>query len=202
MPAPHPLSPLRLVLCLWLLVGLAGCNLQPTPTNGAPDRVLEQRLTDIARWQIDGKLAVRTPGQAESARLQWQQDGDSFDIHLSGPAGLKATHFYGMPGGVRFEQGDRRESAGSVEAMSARLIGWPLPARQLTWWLRGLPAPGSRAQSLDYAAGGWLTALEQDDWLIRFSDHHTVQGIRLPGRIDASRADTTITLIIKQWQLP
>lgn len=193
----------RTVLLSCLLLWLAGCALQPpVDVSGEPDRALQDRLTAIGHWQLDGKLAVRTPQQSESARVQWQQDGEGFDIRLSGPAGLKATRIYGMPGGVRFEQGDRRESAGSAEVLSERLIGWPLPAAGMTYWLRGLPAAGERPRAILYSAEGRLAQLEQEDWTIRFSDYRSAGDVVLPGRIEAVRGDVRITLVIKQWTLP
>lgn len=189
--------------CLLLLLAIVtGCAVHsPATVSGTPDRALQEQLSAIRHWQLEGKLAVRTPQQAESARVQWRQDGDSFDIRLSGPAGLKATHIYGMPGGVRFEQGERVESAGSAEVLSERLIGWPLPATEMTWWLRGLPASNQPPDAIRYDAGGWLAELEQGDWTIRFSDYRILDGTALPGRIEAGRGDVKITLVIKQWTI-
>jgi outer membrane lipoprotein LolB len=190
-------------LLLLAIAWLAGCALQPPVTiRGEADPALQAQLAGVERWQLDGKLAVRTPQQSESARVQWAQDGDSFDIRLSGPAGLKATRIYGMPGGVRFEQGERRESAGSAEALSERLIGWPLPAAGLTYWLRGLPARDVPPQAASYTEQGWLAELEQAGWQLHFSQHQPVGNVVLPGRIEAARGDVRITVIIKQWTLP
>lgn len=196
------LSFLRCSSTLLLSVWLVGCVVQPaTNTSGKPDIALQKRLAQIDHWQFSGKLAVRTPEQSESAQIQWQQNGEHFDIRLSGPAGLKATHIVGEPGDVNFEQGDRRERATSVEALSQRLIGWPLPADELTWWLRGLPASGTQAQSAGYAPEGWLVHLVQDGWTIHFSQHRAAGSATLPGRIEAVRGDVKIILIIKHWQV-
>lgn len=190
------------MLLLLLLVCLTGCAVQlATDTSGKPDIALQKRLAQVNQWQLSGKLAVRTPTQSESAQIQWQQEDEHFDIRLSGPAGLKATHIYGKPGDVNFEQGDRRENAASVEALSQRLIGWPLPAAELAWWLRGLPASSTQAQSEGYTPEGWLAYLVQDGWTIQFSQHKAVGNVTLPGRIEALRGDAKIILIIKDWQV-
>ncbi|HSC75987.1 MAG TPA: lipoprotein insertase outer membrane protein LolB [Pseudomonadales bacterium] len=173
----------------------------PADVSGSPDPALEKRLAAVNHWQLSGKLAVRTPEQSESAQISWQQDNKRFDIHLSGPAGLKATRIYGLPGDVNFEQGDRSTSADSVEALSEQLVGWPLPADNLTWWVRGIPAANSKVQSVVYTAEGWMAALVQDGWTIHFSNHQAVGSLMLPGRIEAVRGDTKIILVIKEWQV-
>ena len=190
--------------CLLLIgIALAGCaTVAPVTTQGKPDAALQQKLAALQHWNINGKLAVRSTAASESARIQWQQNGVRFDIHLSGPAGLKATRIHGTPNDVRFEQGEQTLHANSIEELSQQLIGWPLPADKLTWWLRGLPAPDSTPQRTSYAPEGWLAALSQDGWNIHFSEPQQPRSdITLPSRIEATRDDTRITLIIKTWQL-
>ena len=199
-----PRKTLRLFhLCsLLILVWLAGCTLQPqVDVSGKPDLALQKRLESIARWQFAGKLAVRTPEQSESAHIIWQQNDEDFDIKLAGPAGLKATRIYGSPGNVNFEQGDRIANADSAEALSEKLVGWPLPATELTWWLRGIPATNTRVQAVGYTVEGWLAYLVQDGWTIRFSDHQRIGNVTLPGRIEAVRGNSKIILVIKNWEI-
>ena len=190
--------------CLLLVsIALVGCaTVAPVTTQGKPDTALQQKLAALQHWNINGKLAVRSTAASESARIQWQQNGVRFDIHLSGPAGLKATRIHGTPNDVRFEQGEQTLHANSIEELSQQLIGWPLPADKLTWWLRGLPAPDSTPQRTSYAPEGWLAALSQDGWNIHFSEPQQPRSdITLPSRIEATRDDTRITLIIKTWRL-
>jgi outer membrane lipoprotein LolB len=199
----HPLTLLRHCLAaLLLLLWAAGCAMQkPTDISGVPDLILQKQLTATAQWQFTGKLAVRTPTQSESARIQWQQDRGRFDIHLSGPAGLKATRIYGVPGDVNFEQGEHHFSAESVETLSEQLVGWPLPATELGWWLRGLPAPGSHVEAVGYTVEGWLSSLIQNGWTLQLSDQHALGRLVLPGRIEAQQGDTRVILVIKDWQV-
>ncbi|HQQ63058.1 MAG TPA: lipoprotein insertase outer membrane protein LolB [Pseudomonadales bacterium] len=193
----------RQLTTLAALLWLSACtHLQPTSVIGTPDHALQARLAAIHSWNVEGKLAVRTAQSSDSARLQWKQDDTAFDIHLSGPAGLKATHIYGMPGGVVFEQGGKTEQAGSAETLSEKLIGWPLPTTELTSWLLGLPAGNSQIKYISYTPDGLLSQLTQGKWQIHFSDYQPARDVMLPGKIEAERGDTRITLVIKQWKRP
>ncbi len=199
MPRRCAAALLYLILIGSVLLGGCAVTPQQPSVSGAPDLALQKQLQSLQHWTMNGKLAVKTAGDAYSAHLVWQQQDDGFDIRLSGPAGLKATHIYGMPGGVVFEQGDRTERAGSAKHLSEKLLGWPLPAAELVSWLRGLPAQSQPVEFASYSQEGRLMALQQADWHIRFSQY-TRQGILfLPGRIEARRGDLLITLLAKQW---
>jgi outer membrane lipoprotein LolB len=198
----------RLITAFLLLLWLSGCAVWPAATtpdysqgNGSPDLQLQQKLRNAKHWALEGKLAIRTTDQSHSARIQWQQQGTGFDIHLSGPAGLKATHIYGMPGGVVFEQGDHTEQAGTAEALSQKLIGWPLPAEQLSDWILGLPSHLNTVERARYTPEGWLAELQQDGWHIVFNQYTRYGEWDLPGRIEAKRDDLLIILLAKRWDI-
>lgn len=193
----------RLLAGLCLLLWLGGCALTPPKpvVTGNPDPVLQRQLAALQHWSMEGKLAIRTPDDSHSARIQWQQQGEGFDIHLSGPAGLKPTRIYGMPGGVVFEQGDRTERAGSAEALSEKLIGWPLPASELNFWLLGLPSSQLPVHTALYTDDGHLSELQQAGWVIHFSQYSQQGQLSLPGRIEAVRGNLAITLLAKQWTI-
>lgn len=195
---------MKRTLLVALLFLAAGCTLQPTHKqsgiDGMPDSALVQKLEQFNQWSMEGKLAVRHNRKSQSARIQWQQQGEHFDIHLSGPAGLKATRVYGHPGHATLEQAGHTEHARSVDTLSERLVGWPLPATELQYWLRGLPAPSRQIESASYTTSGQLAALEQSGWQLLFSEHQTtVAELSLPGRIQAQRGDLTIILLAKKW---
>ena len=198
----------RLITALLLLLWMSGCAVWPAATapdlshdNGSPDLQLQQKLRNAQHWMLEGKLAIRAADDSHSARIQWQQQGTGFDIRLSGPAGLKATHIYGAPGGVAFEQGDHTERAGTAEALSQKLIGWPLPAEQLSDWILGLPSHLNTTERARYTAEGLLAELQQDGWHIVFSQYTRYGEWDLPGRIEAKRDELLIILLVKRWEI-
>lgn len=191
----------RLAILGLALALLAGCATAPAVRTGQAE-AQRARVEALQAWSVDGKLAVRTATDAQTAQFAWRQDGEAFDIRLSGPAGLKATRIYGMPGGVVFEQGSRRERAGSAEGLSRRLVGWPLPVDGLVYWMRGLPDPGAAIEQAEYGADGLLAGLAQSGWEVRFAGYQPVDGLQLPARLEARHGDVRVTLVVKRWVLP
>ena len=67
-------------LCLALLLGLAGCAqpLQPTQYNELVWRGQREKLEQLDHWSLTGKLAIFTPQQKGSTRLNWKQQGNDY----------------------------------------------------------------------------------------------------------------------------
>lgn len=191
----------RLLVWLWLAALMTGCATQLTqPEEGVSGSHQPALLLQLQHWALDGKLAVTAGQERQSAQFRWVQQGDTYDLRLSGPAGLKATRLHGRPGDVVLEQADRREQANNAEALSQRLIGWPLPASSFQYWLKGLPAPDSLPERTQYAPTGLLKELVQGGWTLRFSQYQQHGAIQLPGRIEADHDNVHVILLAKQWQ--
>lgn len=192
----------RLLLWLWLVALVTGCATQLTqPEEDVSGSHQPTLLLQLQHWALDGKLAVTAGQERQSAQFRWVQQGDTYDLRLSGPAGLKATRLRGKPGAVVLEQADRHEQASNAEDLSQRLIGWPLPASYFQYWLKGLPAPNIAPEHAQYAQNGLLEELAQGGWTLRFSQYQQHGAIQLPGRIEADHNNIHVILLAKQWQL-
>ena len=160
----------------------------------------KQQLAPIDAWQINGKLGIRTAKDSGSAIIFWLQRQDYFDIHLSGPLGQGSTRLTGRQGAVSLEIANRGTfQAPSAEALMQEQLSWSLPVENLLWWVRGLPAPGSKSQ-VNLNSDSRLASLQQDDWHIEYLSYRTENDLQLPERIKLTGAGLTITLVIKQWQ--
>ena len=66
--------------CLLLLAGCATTQPQRDQVNWNQERT---RLEQLTHWQLSGKMAIITPQQKGSARLNWQQDGEDYRLNLT-----------------------------------------------------------------------------------------------------------------------
>ena len=184
------LAPLTVALIL-----LAGCSHQPQPEGQLwLSRSQQQANHGIQQWQIGGKIGIRSPSDSNTAYLNWQQCGDSFDIRLSGPLGQGAAHLWGDSLQVQLQTNEQLYSADKPEQLLAQQ-GWQLPVSQLVYWVRGLPAPGhaiSQTGSNGFSQMGWQIDYRQ--WL-SLDDHS------LPKKAVASHPQLKVTLLLKNWSL-
>jgi outer membrane lipoprotein LolB len=189
-------APLLLVLAL-----LAGCSSlrtdQPTPPAGSWQDY-QQQLLRLNNWTLDSKVGIRTADDNQSARMQWQQQPDHYRISLSGPLGQGGALIEGSDQGVSIDiAGEGRYESDSPEELLQSLLGWSFPVQQVTFWIRGLPAP--RLPYTPSFRENRLETLEQGGWLIHYSAYSKDNGRVLPQRLTLRRADLTITVIIKEW---
>lgn len=197
---------LRLLCLSILLIFFAGCahtpNLTPPPNLQAHLAQVEQ----IQHWQINGKLGIRSTQESGTATIKWQQTPESFFINLSGPLGQKRIEIEGTPQQVELRQnGQPPLKANNAESLIKKVAGWHLPISQLTYWIRGIPAPNLRITRLEQNNLGLISLIQQADWIIAYSNyqdqHLNGQTLVLPGKIIAEYKDIRLTLIIRNWEI-
>src|ERR1700691_3892557 len=82
---------LLIVLCCTVLAACVTTRRAPAPASAAVG--WEQRVGELQRssaWQLDGRAAVAVGTQRWQATLNWRQQGDAAEVHLSGPFGIGA----------------------------------------------------------------------------------------------------------------
>lgn len=182
---------------------LAACATQQAlPPGNASWQQHSDALRELTRWSAEGKLALRTPDQSESAAINWHQTGVITRLQLSGPLGAAATTFYSDGKTLEIRQGEEMRSWDLTDSKAlSRNTGWDLPLRSLPHWIKGLPAPDIDIQQMHMGPDqALIETLKQDDWEIRYEAYATFGAFTLPTRLHIQRDDTTVRLIIRDWQ--
>lgn len=175
---------------LTLAVLLAGCAV-PGIQPGADD---------AQRWQLAGKMGIKTDRLAESAAINWRQCGEQFDVRLLSPLGQTVARIEGRGEHLTVAL-DGRDPVVTAdpEALLQAQLGWSIPVRALRYWVRGVAAPGGRAQLAGPA--GQPDTLTQFGWQVRYPDWHQREAVALPAKVVASDAQLQATLLIREWVL-
>ncbi|OZY42113.1 lipoprotein localization factor LolB [Pseudomonas fragi] len=197
---------LRHLVVFSLIAILAGCAgfgaRESVEGHGSPAlwSAHKKQLTQLDGWQINGKVGIRAPKDSGSATLFWLQRQDYYDIRLSGPLGRGAARLTGRPGSVLLEVANQgRYEAPTPEELLGVQLGWSLPVSHLVWWVRGLPAPGSKSR-VTLNGDSRLANLEQDGWKIEYLSYVEQNGFWLPERVKLHGPDLDVTLVVKDWQ--
>jgi outer membrane lipoprotein LolB len=194
------------ILIALLLSGCASHEVKIRAAAGTPANWLDQsqKLSQLQHWTIKGKIGIRSPKNIDSAVInQWQQNGDQYLLDLSSTLfGLGATRLQGDDTYLMIQRsGEKPVFSSEPEALMKAETGWPLPLRQIPYWIKGLSAPGS-AFSRTFSETGHPYLLKQDNWQVEYSHFKQLGDLFLPGKIKFVRGGFKITIIARQWTLP
>jgi len=214
------MSPFRLLVALACAGALAACATRPLPPVAPPvlggaDQVRAEALQAgraraleaIPAWTVTGRAAITRGSKGGSGRIEWRQHGESFEVSLAAPVtrqgwrlavGSTGARLEGLEGGTR--------SGPDGQALLFEATGLEVPVDALGAWLRGLPADEAVHGPARLAYGEDLLPLrlEQAGWSIGFRAWSAADGglPELPRRIDASRGDAGVRLVVDAWGGP
>jgi len=197
---------MKRLLGLALLMAASACTTTPEIEAPVKDpaaawRTHSARMETIRDWDIEGRIAIRSYNEAVNANLRWQQQGDRYEIDLSGPFGSGAVHLSGAPGAVRLKTDDKDMVADNAETLLYQVTGLLVPIESLKYWIRGLPQPGSDGrQALD--PQGRLAQVEQDRWKVRFRAYAPVSHQQMPVKVFVDNHQLSVRIVIDKWSLP
>ncbi len=187
----------RIAAALAVALLLGGCVFKPQP----PPADLPWSAESMAaanRFVVKGKVGFRRGETGGSAALTWQQDGERYRLAASGPLGQGATRISGNSRQIRIEDGKGMHESDAPEALLAEALGWPVSINSLSYWVRGLAAPGSAAEVQNDEAGR-PARIRQQDWEIALDRWRGDDGRILPHRVVATGGDSRVTLLIERW---
>ncbi len=168
-----------------------------TPRIEAPQQPVD--LATLSEWTASGRIAVAAAGTGGSGSFTWEQDGARTHVQIQGPVGIGGLSLTMEGESVSLETSDGRrvQSAAAWSELEARL-GASVPARNLRYWLLGIPAPGEHRWLV---VAPPLSTLEQDEWQIAYERFSEDSGTRLPTRLTATSGTSRVRLVIDRWRL-
>lgn len=206
MHAANPWCHLARLPALVLVLLLASCASQFQAVDPDWERH-HQAVSALADWGLSGRLNVRQQEQSDTVQINWDQQGAGFDLLLSGSFGLGAVQVSGTPTLITVARaGEDSVTLPSLEALTRDYFGYDFPAAQLQYWVRGIPAPGSPADTVLDENQLLGTLSQRDDsgqqWTLSYDRYQQNGAVTLPGRIRAESAGLRLTFLINHWQVP
>jgi len=161
-------------------------------------------LAAIRVWSLAGRVAVSNGKDGGSGRIDWQQDGDRYQVALSAPVTRQSWRLSGTPDQARLDglEGGPRHGPNAAALLLAA-TRWEIPVEALTFWVRGRAADHRRfgVAEFRFSEDGRVAQLSQGEWVIVYQDWRpTGQGLELPHRLTALRDSARVRLIVDQWQ--
>lgn len=186
---------------LMILVALAnGCALF-APQAGEPNQAAWQQrqasYEQITHWTVDARMATALLGWSGS--LNWQQSGPHLYIGVSGPLGIGGFKANGGLDFVKVVTSDGQKLQGDPELLYQQVVGWHFPLRGMRYWALGLPVP-AKPVNLTLDNAGRIVEMQQDGWLLRYTEYRQYGDEVLPRRMKLEKGDLTVRIVIDNWQ--
>lgn len=202
LPRPLCLGSVRAILLLVLCASLSvGCAVREQREAGA---WLDDREALFARhssWSVSGRMALSDGNRGGSLAFDWRAEGDRHEVNLRTVAGGRQWRLSFGPDGAMLEgSGIERMWALDPDPLVEAAIGWPVPVREMTWWIRGLPPPHSQAV-MAFASDGALARVESEPWIMVYQRFEQTQAALLPSRLQADSDNYRVRLVLRDWQL-
>jgi outer membrane lipoprotein LolB len=147
-------------------------------------------------FELTARFAARYRDEAASGTLLWRHHAARDEVMLSSPFGQGLVRISRDGEVVTLTASDdRRYSAADAETLTEQVLGFRLPLRGLTEWVRARPATDAPAQA-EYATDGRLLVLEQHGWRIEYTAYEGVQ----PRRLKLNYPGLELRLAITEWR--
>jgi len=183
----------RLVVALAIALIIAGCvthSVQPVSTEYTDP-------SQLHHWSAQGRMGITGVPQGGSGNFSWQQRDAVSDVSLRGPLGMGAISItLDDTLHITTANGARYDADAAPNELEARL-GTSVPVKQLSFWLRGIPASGKYQWFNDDDK----KVLQQDGWRIEYTDSIPMGALQLPKKITATKGAVRIRAVIEEWNL-
>lgn len=167
----------------------------PLPA-GAPAGIAARSFS--AAFELQGRIAASDGTQAASGLIEWTHAGEADRFTLLTPLGQIAARLDADPLGARLVTAAGESlSADSAAALLPRVLGVEVPIESLSRWAQAAPAATAEIRNRD-ASGRPAVVIDQG-WRIEYPEYAGDAGDAPPARVDISRGDARIRLIIDSW---
>ncbi len=162
----------------------------------------QKKLARLTHWYVMGRVGIINGQYGWHANFQWDQKDSVYRITLFSPLGQNFVLIEGDGQTVvAYLKDGRNLTAPDPDTLLQQALGLSFPISGLHYWLRGLPDPGHTTLSMRNNANGQLTHLEQNGWLIDYTEYVQVDFQELPASVIMHHHDLSIKLVIEQWLL-
>ena len=149
-------------------------------------------------FALQGRISANAGEQAASGSIDWRHAHGADSFTLLTPLGQIAAQLEASAVGARLRTADGQElNADSAEALLPRVLGVDVPVARLGRWVQAAPDAAAEVRNRD-SAGRPARVIDQG-WRIEYLEYLSAAADAPPARLDISRGDARIRLVIDSW---
>ncbi|QDF74503.1 outer membrane lipoprotein LolB [Shewanella marisflavi] len=182
-----------------VLLALSGCASRQ-PTSLLPTQV--EHASQAHAWELQGKLAVRTPDDKFSTNLYWFHTQSNDELTLTTMLGTTVMTLTKRPNQATLALDGKIYQDTEAERLLKRLTGWSIPVDTLPLWITGQISPQDEVITFD-AKGRPQEVLNHTDntpWQVSFNSWQQQSGADVPRLLTLQRDEIRLKLQVNQWQ--
>lgn len=194
---------LRICLPLSVLMLLQACvSVQNKSTDQASTLIQQahiQNIASIKQFTLHGRIGVQADGKGFSGGILWQHQPELDEISLTSPLGGEVAHIQKTTTSATLTDAKGNQlSASDIDSLTLKALGWQLPLEGLVDWALGRPANNPIIAST-WNDKGYLTTLNQLDWLIEYQNYSASTEAPLPQKITLRNDKIFLKLLVEDW---
>lgn len=198
-PRGRHLRSIAILVAVTVLAACAPVRVRETAATSASQDAREAALAPRTHWRIEARISVSDGRDGGSGDLIWQQNGENYSFTVRAPVTGKTWKLSGDARQAQLEGVEEQPVRGSdPERLLRERLGWDVPLAALGSWVRGLRAPGPRAD-VQYDAQNLPAVLVQDGWKIEYRGWFDDSQPQMPRKLFADRGSARVRMAIDSW---
>ncbi|GFD89206.1 outer-membrane lipoprotein LolB [Tenacibaculum sp. KUL152] len=204
-----------LFLCISTVIMLSACTTSPKgPQHRVNLTAQLQKVAEVNKWQMRGKIAFRQGKEAASLNLVWKNDSGNFEFRLANFLGVTMVDLNVTDNKSVLEADGETYIDAQPEPLIYNITGMIIPVESLLSWVKGLPLEND---SYTLTEKGLVNTLESTctlcrNWKVTYGNYGSVKtatsdNVWLPHSITLTQEQTENTpktqlkIKIYEWTL-
>jgi len=195
-----------------ILVFLSGCsslkqNQQAEIVTYEAQTERNKKLTTLTNWKINGKMAVITPDDRQSATLNWHYQGDKNRqvLNLTTVLGIQIFNLESVNGMHIVQVNGERYQGPDLNKILSSLTQVTLPTQAMTFWLKGLPYLNTDVISYNNITDlpeTLISYYDEKQWQVKYTSYRQISEYQLATIFTIKQDDFVIKIHVHQWDVP
>lgn len=186
---------------LWVILSLSLLSACATKT---PDNLIPIQVNHVSQtqaWEMQGKLAVKTPNNKFSTNLYWLHTPDSNELKLTTMLGTTVLSLTTQHGIARLEVDGKIYEHHDAQELLTEITGWSIPVDSLPLWITGQTDIDDKIISQDQQLRPQVLLSSSDTpWRVEFKSWQQQSGAQLPRLLQLTKDQLRLKIQISQWQ--
>ncbi|MCP3128448.1 lipoprotein insertase outer membrane protein LolB [Shewanella sp. KJ2020] len=187
-------------IALSTLLFLGGCQTLPPADDLTPITV--SNPNQAKAWELQGKLAIKTPEDKLSANLYWRHTETHDKLTLTTMLGTTVLTLEATPDAAHLHIDGKDFKDNNAQALLERVSGWSIPLADLPLWITGQIGSDDQVIERDNQGKPKLLTNTQTPppWQVTFLRWQSQSGTTVPHQLKLERGDLQLKLQLNQWQ--